>query len=319
MKYLLNKKFIALLICILLIFSINIFASEQEISNDDFAISDELVTSDELAAGEAEDFDNNSLGDNEYASMIYEYLLNEDFPLEERVYSEYNIPFDFFKELSRRLILGMYNTEFSLVDTYKIYEGAGYTKTASFIKALDSITTDKMNDPDITSNECFIHNGKYETRTVIVFPNEDTATINISYNKAIPYLSFGRATGFLANDEFNFDKDNVALAMLDDYCVTKGENLSQYADMDEFVRNLVLVLIGIVLMIIIVSMINKKTKDNHINDTIQTIDNNVTLNTATDDTTLVAILTAAIASYEGTNENNIRIKTIRKNIRWKNI
>ena len=86
--------------------------------------------------------------------------------------------------------------------------------------------------------------------------------------------------------------------------------------MDEFIRNFVIVIIAILLLIIIVSRLNKTNTSSS-----NTKTNTKTITTAgtSNDTELVAILTAAIAQYEQKSIDGIRIKTIRKNIRWKNI
>lgn len=313
MNHILNKRFIRILICILILCSINIFASSKTMENNTKATSSAIVLddmTDDYYADDQYPYEYQSYED----IMKKGYLLDEALPLEERVYSEYNIPFHIFEELSKRVIMSMYSTDFSLSDMVKLYEGMGYAKTAGFIKALDSISTDKINAPDFKSNECYIHNGKYETRTVLIFPNGDTATVNLAYDKTIPYLYYADNIEFYTGG-LSFDMVDKSMRVLDDYCVTKGENLSQYADMDEFIRNFVLAILGILAVIIIVTYINKKSNADNKSMVVQT-DNKAV---PTNDTALVAVLTAAIAAYEGTTANNIRIKTIRKNIRWKNI
>ena len=116
------------------------------------------------------------------------------------------------------------------------------------------------------------------------------------------------------NENLSFDKIDKLMGVLSDFCVTKGENLSQYADMDEFMRNFVLVIMAILVLIVIVSRLNKNNKS--LNNTKP---DTVVINKTSNDNELVAILTAAIAAYEHKSADGIRIKTIRKNIRWKNI
>lgn len=314
MKRLFNTKFIITILCILLSSSSLIFATENKVDNIVDEIESEIDT-EEIDDVLSED-DESMYGYQSYEDMMRKSVLQDDtVPMEERVYSEYNIPLDLFKGLSQRVILSMYSTNFNFDDMAKLYDGMGYTKTASFIRALDNITTDKTKAPNIKSNECYIHNGKYETRSVLVFANGDTATVNIAYEKTIPYLYFADNVDFYM-EGIGFDIVNKSMNVLDDYCVTKGENLSQYADMDEFIRNFVIVIIAILLLIIIVSRLNKTNTSSS-----NTKTNTKTITTAgtSNDTELVAILTAAIAQYEQKSVDGIRIKTIRKNIRWKNI
>lgn len=312
MKNIFNKKVIIISFCALVLCSINIFASNKAIDNDIKATNSDFIAQDVVK-------DSSSFNYQSYEDMIKrKYLQDEELPLEERVYSEYNIPFHVFEELSKRVIISMYSTGFSLSDMVKLYEGMGYTKTAGFIKALDNVSTDKINVPVIKSSECYIHNNRYETRSILAFSNGDTATVNIAYNKTIPYLYFADNIDFYT-EGLSFDIINKSISMLDDYCVIKGVNVSQYADMDEFIRNFILVLFGIFVMIIMVSIVNNKIIAKNKSKVVQTEDNIAVTNTATNDTSLVAVLTAAIAAYEGTSINGIMIKTIRKNIRWKNI
>lgn len=314
MKRLFNTKFIITILCILLSSSAFIFATEKKV--DTIEAETEIDIDTEDYEDDASEDDESMYRYQSYEDMMRKSVLQDDtVSMEERVYSEYNIPLDLFKGLSQRVILSMYSTNFNFDDMAKLYDGMGYTKTASFIRALDSITTDKTKAPNIKSNECYIHNGKYETRSVLVFANGDTATVNIAYEKTIPYLYFADNVDFYM-DGIGFDIVNKSMNVLDDYCVTKGENLSQYADMDEFIRNFVIVIIAILLLIIIVSRLNKTNTSSS-----NTKTNTKTITTAgtSNDTELVAILTAAIAQYEQKSIDGIRIKTIRKNIRWKNI
>ena len=92
MNHILNKKFIVLSLCILVLCSINVFASNKIIDNDIEATNSNFVVDDETNdyyADDAYPYDYQSYED----IMKRGYLLDEALPLDERVYSEYNIPF----------------------------------------------------------------------------------------------------------------------------------------------------------------------------------------------------------------------------------
>ena len=290
----------------IVLISINVFANNKINDNNIIATDNDINIDDEK---DLSIYDYQTYED----TMRRQFLEDDNKSLEERVYSEYNIPLDIFENLSERVILSIYDTDFDLNDTLKIYEGMGYEKTSNFIKELQKNTPDSM--PTIKSNTCYIHNDKYETRTILLFSNGDKATVNIAYNKTIPYLYFADNVKFKSTG-LHFDIRNNDINMLDDYCVSKGENLSQYADMDDFMRNFILAIIGIIVLILIINILNNNTKNINIDSDLDIINKD---NKKIDDNKLVAILTAAIAAYENKSVNNLRIKTIRKNIRFKNV
>ena len=241
------------------------------------------------------------------------YLKDENNSFEDRVYSDYNVDMSTFEQLTEAFLLSIYENDMSLIEQSKIYDSIGLTKTSKFIKQLNDVSYDSI--PKISKNESFLHNGKCETRTILTFENGNSITINLSYNKKIPYYYFINNIGFYPS-QLSFDNTNEGVIPFDDYCISKGINLNQYADYDDFIRNFIIVIVFIVLLILFINYQTKKQKNTHnvLNDT-----NSTDIKTNIDDTSLVAILTAAIAAYEGTSENNIRIKTIKKNYRWRSL
>lgn len=330
MNKILKTKLIIAIFCVILVFSATIFGSNKAIDENNNLdnikneIEDETENNTEDDTDldiDDEDLDDSiyDYGSNETVLRQQSYLLDSSIPLEERLYSDKNIPLKNIEDISSRVIMSaILESQYNFDDIVKLYEGMGYKKTASFVKELakNIPTTEPTNLPNIKSNECYIHNNKYETRTILEFQQGELVTINIAYNEAIAYLYFSENISF-SPGSITFDNHKADINVLDDYCVTKGENISQYADMDEFIRNFVLVIIVIFVLILIVSRLNKTNKTISSKKS-ETNDTKNTKNT-TNDNELVAILTAVIAAYEHKSIDGIRIKTIRKNIRWKNI